>query len=355
LVPITRATGNVPDQILSVPVRIDHFDALSLHKTGRVCYFPSMAGNVPAKMRAKTSFKLRAREHSARSVRSGVGPWLVAPALVILAVFVYRPLAEGLRLSVYGSDLFGNPTKFVGLRNYVQILGDPGFQRVVVVSLVIALLSMTIAVGGAFLAVVLLRRWIPGHGIFQVIFSLPFAFSAASASAVFSGLLSPSVGIVNQLLSDFGIGPVPWLEQPAMAVVSISITTAWYEAGFAFLVLGAAIRTIPPEVLEAADLDGAGGFRLARSVLAPLMSPSLFFLVVTQTISGLQSFTQIQILTRGGPANATTTLVYDLYQYAFGQGTPDFGRASVVAIILVLIVALITWLQFRFINRRVTA
>lgn len=287
--------------------------------------------------------------------RTRLGPWLVLPALILLLVFVYRPLFRSLQLSFFGSDLFGNPTRFVGLRNYISLLLSPDFQHSVLVSLGIALLSMAMSVVAALTATVLLRRWLPGAGMWCIIFSLPFAFSAAAASAVFAGLFAPSIGVLNEILANLGLSGPPWLEKPGWALVSISITTAWYEFGFAFLVLSAAIQAIPPEILEAAELDGTRGMRFVTSMLVPLMSPSLFFLMVTQTITGIQAFTQIQILTGGGPAGRTNTLVFQLYQFAFGQGTPDYGRASVVAIILVLLVAAITWLQFALISKRVTA
>ncbi|MDH6622265.1 sn-glycerol 3-phosphate transport system permease protein [Streptomyces sp. LBL] len=287
--------------------------------------------------------------------RAGIGPWLVVPGLALLVVFVFRPLVRTLQLSTYASDLIGNPTRFVGLDNYVSLLTDSDFLHTVTISIVIALLGMVLATVGALCAALLLRRRLMGAGFFNVIFSLPFAYSAASASAVFAGLFAPSVGVLNIILANFGsVGP-HWLSDPFTAVWAIAIATAWYEFGFAFLVLTAAVRDVPPEIIEAAQLDGAGGFRLAARILVPIMRPSILFLVVTQTITGLQSFAQIQVLTRGGPAGATTTLVYRLYQLAFGNGTPDFGRASVIAIILILIVTAITALQFRLFGREKTA
>ncbi|WP_063765796.1 carbohydrate ABC transporter permease [Streptomyces cellulosae] len=286
---------------------------------------------------------------------TGVGPWLAVPGLALLVVFVFRPLVRTLQLSTYASDLIGNPTRFVGLDNYVSLLTDSDFLHTVTISIVIALLGMVLATVGALCAALLLRRRLLGGGIFNLIFSLPFAYSAASASAVFAGLFAPSVGVLNIILGEFGVGGPHWLADPVTAVWSIAIATAWYEFGFAFLVLTAAVRDVPPEVVEAAQMDGAGGFRLAARILVPIMRPSILFLVVTQTITGLQSFAQIQVLTRGGPAGATTTLVYRLYQLAFGNGTPDFGRASVIAIILILIVTAITALQFRLFGREKTA
>jgi sn-glycerol 3-phosphate transport system permease protein len=295
------------------------------------------------------------RSPVARWRGNGVGPWLIVPGLALLVVFVFRPLIRTMQLSTYASDLIGNPTRFVGLGNYASLLTDSDFRHTVTISIVIALLGMFMATFGALCAALLLRRRLMGGGIFNVIFSLPFAYSAASASAVFAGLFAPSVGVLNIVLGGLGVGGPRWLADPFTAVWAIAIATAWYEFGFAFLVLTAAVRDVPPEVIEAAQLDGAGGFRLSVRILVPIMRPSILFLVVTQTITGLQSFAQIQVLTRGGPAGATTTLVYRIYQLAFGNGTPDFGRASVISIILIVIVTAITALQFRLFGREKTA
>jgi sn-glycerol 3-phosphate transport system permease protein len=277
----------------------------------------------------------------------GIGPWLVLPALVLLLVFYFWPLVRSLQLSGYASDIIGNPTRWVGLGNYVSLFTDPSFLYTVFISIVIALLGMALATASALAASVLLRGRLLGSGIFRVIFSLPFAYSAASASVVFAGLFAPSVGVLNVVLGAVGLNGPDWLSRPLPAIWAIAIATAWYEFGFSFLVLTAAVRDVPSEVVEAAQIDGANEFRLAARILIPIMRPSILFLVVTQTISGLQTFAQIQILTLGGPAGSTTTFVYRLYQLAFGNGTPDFGRASAVAIVLIIIVASITAIQFR--------
>lgn len=286
-----------------------------------------------------------------RSRRAGLGPWLLLPAAVLLAVFVYRPLFRSLELSFFGSDILGNPSRFVGFDNWLDFLTTPTFLRTLGTSLLIAVLAMAMSIGVALLCTLLLRRWSPGHGLFRVVFSLPFAFSAASASAVFAQLFAPSVGVINLVAGSLGVSGPPWLQQPGWAIFSIAVTTAWYESGFAFLVLTAAMRNIPEEIVEAASLDGASGLRLARFILIPMMRPSLFFLFVTQTIAGLQTFTQVYVLTRGGPSDSTTTLVYQLYQLAFGQGVPDFGRASVIGILLILVVGAITAIQFKVARR----
>lgn len=295
--------------------------------------------------------KKQRRTPALRLRASGIGPWLVVPGLVLLGVFIFYPLARTFQLSMFASDLLGRPSRFVGIGNYVAMMTDPDFLYTVFVSIVIALLGMALATGFALVVTVLLRRRIPGGPVFNVIFSLPFAYSAASASAVFAGMFAPSVGVLNIILGSVGIDGPAWLSEPIPAIWAVAITISWYEFGFAFLVLTAAVRDVPPEVIEAAQLDGAGSFRLAWRILIPIMKPSILFLVVTQTIAGLQSFAQVHILTRGGPAGSTTNLVYDLYQRAFGQGTADFGRASVVAIVLIVIVAIVTAVQFRLLGR----
>jgi len=287
-----------------------------------------------------------------RGGRGGAGPWLVVPAVLLLGVFVVRPLLRTAELSLYASDIIGNPTRFVGLTNYGELLTDPGFVRVTLTTILIALLGTALAVTAALGAALLLRRRLPGGPAFSIVFSLPFAYSAASASAVFAGLYAPSVGILNVVLAGVGVEGPAWLSDPVAAIGAISIATGWYEFGFAFLVLTAAVRAVPPEVVEAAQLDGAGGWRLASRILVPIMRPSLLFLAVTGTISGLQTFAQIQVLTRGGPGGATTTVVFQLFQLAFGNGTPDFGRASVVAVVLVVLVTAVTVVQFRLLGGR---
>ncbi|MHC5903920.1 carbohydrate ABC transporter permease [Streptomyces sp. S6] len=277
---------------------------------------------------------------------------MALPCLALLLVFAYWPVVRGAVLSTYDSDLLGEPTVFVGLKHYGELLTDPDLRRALLATAAIAGLSVVLAVGGALAAALPLRRAAAKpRAIVSVLLSLPFAYSSAAASAVFAGLLAPAVGTLNEVLATIGITGPQWLNSPVWAVISISMATAWYEFGFAFLVLLAALSQLDQNVIEAAALDGASGLRLARSVIVPMLRPSLVFLLVTQTISGLQVFTQVQVLTRGGPAGATSTLVYELYRRAFGDALPQVGSASTLAVVLLLLVLAITALQFRVVRR----
>lgn len=277
---------------------------------------------------------------------------MVLPCVGLLLVFAYWPVVRGVALSLYGTDLLGNPSRFVGVSHYADVVTDPGLRRALLATGTIAVLSVVLSVGGALAAVLPLRRAARRpRAVVSLLLSLPFAYSAAASSAVFAGLFAPAIGTLNEVLAGLGVTGPAWLASPAWAVLSVSLATAWYEFGFAFLVLLAAVSQLDQGVIEAAALDGASGLRMARSVIIPMLRPSLVFLLVTQTISGLQIFTQVQILTRGGPSGATSTLVYELYQRAFGEALPDLGSASALAMVLLALVLTITAVQFLVLRR----
>lgn len=292
-----------------------------------------MIGNVPTRRRAGGS----------------AGLLLCLPCLLVIAVFVYWPTIRTMYLSLYSSDLFGRPTRYVGGANFAALITDPTLRQVVVTTLVVAALSTTLSTGAALVAALLLRTAAPrGSRIASVVLSLPFAYSTAAASATFAALLAPVVGVIARLsmtvTDDPGSG---WLTNPFWAVATIVVATAWYEFGFAFLVLLAALSLLDRDVLEAAALDGAGELRTSWAIVVPALRPSLLFLVVTQTVSGLQIFTQVQVITKGGPGNTTHTIVYELYKRAFGEGLPQYGIASALALLLLVLVVGITAAQFR--------
>ncbi|MFJ9210850.1 carbohydrate ABC transporter permease [Streptomyces sp. NPDC102264] len=277
---------------------------------------------------------------------------MVLPCVGLLLVFAYWPVVRGVVLGLYDTDLLGEPSRFVGVEHYVDLVADPELRRALLATGAIAGLSVLLSVGGALAAALPLRRAArTPRAVVSVLLSLPFAFSAAASAAVFAGLFAPAVGTLNQMLAQLGVDGPQWLQSPTWAIISISIATAWYEFGFALLVLLAALSRLDQEVIEAAALDGASGARLAWSVIIPMLRPSLVFLLVTQTINGLQVFTQVQVLTRGGPSGATSTLVYELYQRAFGEALPQIGSASALAVVLLALVLVITAIQFRVLRR----
>ena len=289
-----------------------------------------------------------------RRQRESFIAWLfLLPSLVGLGIFIFYPLVRSVYLSVHGNDIFGGAGAYVGARNYAQMLASPEFRQVLVNTLLFTLLTVVPGVLGALAVVLLLESRVRATRFFRTAFAIPLAFSAASASVVFAVIYNPAIGVANGVLGQLGIDRIGWLTDPSIALLSVSITTVWMQFGFGVLVLAAGVGGISPTIFEAARLDGANGWRLARSITIPLLGPQLFFLVVVSTIHALQSFGQIHILTKGGPDGATTTLVYSIYQQAFAFGSSNFGLASAQALVLLLIVLACTAVQFGVLERKV--
>jgi sn-glycerol 3-phosphate transport system permease protein len=278
---------------------------------------------------------------------------LSAFAYLLPALVVFWPLVKSVILSVQGTDILGNPSGWVGLVNYGKLFSDPDFGKVLWVTLGFTVLTVVPSIAIALLAALLLQGRIRGIRFFRTAFALPFAFSVATASVIFGVLYNPASGVLNGLLSYIGVDKVHWLTDPDLALFSVSGATVWMEIGYNLLVLSAGLGALPDDVLEAARLDGAHGWRLQRSIVMPLITPQLFFLVVVGTIHSLQSFGQIKILTVGGPEGRTTTLVYSIYEQAFANNNSNYGYASAQAMVLLLVVLVITALQFGVLERKV--
>ncbi|MFW6641359.1 carbohydrate ABC transporter permease [Nocardiopsis algeriensis] len=292
------------------------------------------------------------RARSERFGETALAWGFLAPSLAVFALFLVYPLGRTVYLSLHGNDIIGRPDRFVGLGHFAE-MASPEFGQVLLTTLLFTAGTVVPGVAGALAVVLLLEGVIRGQRLLRGAFALPFAFSVASASVVFTVFYSPGNGVLNGILYRLGLDQVLWLTSQEMALWSVCITTVWMNLGYGVLVLAAGIGSIPREVNEAARIDGATGVRLARHVTVPLLGPQLFFLVVISTINALQSFGQIHILTRGGPVGSTTTLVYSIFEDAFAYSTSDFGRASAQALVLLLVVLVCTAVQFGVIERKV--
>ncbi len=233
------------------------------------------------------------------------------------------------------------------------MLSSPDLRDQLLNTLEFTLLTVVPSLLIALLLALLLQQRIAAIGIFRTLLATPFAFSVATASVVFAIFFNPGVGVLNGFLQVLHLRGVGWLTDPHTALPSVALASVWLQLGYCVLVISAGLQAIPEELYEAARLDGARGFHLARNVTLPLLTPTLFFLLVVTTIQALQSFGQIHILTKGGPAGATTTLVYAIYYNAFAFGNSNFGLSSAMAMVLFLIVLAVTAVQFGILERRV--
>jgi multiple sugar transport system permease protein len=274
----------------------------------------------------------------------------VAPGAAIILLFGAVPIVWSAVMSFQDNQLTGNAS-YVGLRNYRLMLHDPVVAQAVQHTLVYtALFVPGTMIAGLFLAVAMNRK-IRFISLYRTAAYATMAISTISEAIVFIWLFDPSYGVVNYFLSLLGIPQQQFLNDPSQALYVIVIMTIWGWTGFSVVIYLAALQGVPKELLDAAAVDGAGHWTAFRRVTLPLLSPASFFLAIWLTINAMQLFDEVYLSTRGGPLNATTVLVYYLYEQAFTNF--NFGYASAIAYFLFLIILLVTAIQFR-VGRRFT-
>ena len=289
---------------------------------------------------------------TARDLRSlAVGLAYLAPSLLLFIVFVFVPLGRTFYLSLYNTRVTGVVTTFNGLDHYIDLITSTIFRSGLVATALFAIYTVPIGIALGLVLAVLLNQRLRGINVFRTMMASTIAISAAVGALMWLLLFNPSLGLLNYVLSLVGIRGPEWLIQPTIAIISVAITTIWITLGTNIIVLLAGLQGIPEEIYEAARLDGARGVRMFTRITVPMVSPSLFFLLVVDTVGVLQAFTQIHLLTRGGPVDATRTLVYSIYLDAFQNF--QFGFASAESVVLFGLVLLLTLIQFRFVERRV--
>ncbi len=282
----------------------------------------------------------------------------LAPTLIGLAIFVYIPIVTSFRLSLNRIAPFGNQMRFVGFENYRSLLTDPEYWDSVRITLLFVLGTVPT---GIFLAVLLaillsypLRNLTSVH---RTLIFVPVIISSAVAGVLFRWLFNPVVGYINYWMVQIGLfdsmADTPnWLASKSWALLAVIIATTWRQLGFNVIIALAGVQNIDNTFYDAAKVDGANGFQRLRHITLPMLSPTLFFLLIINIIYSFQAFGEINVLTQGGPGRATTTLVYSIYYDAF-VGTPQRGIASAQAYILAIMVVGMSYLNYIFINRRV--
>ena len=265
------------------------------------------------------------------------------PSLIPLLAFVIGPMITAGWTSLHSWNLIG-PMEWVGLDNYVQLLGDTATHQAFLHTIfyIVGYLPL-VYVGGLSLALAL-NTGIRGRAILRGVYFLPVITSWVVVALVWRWLLSPSNGVVNNVLAWFGIEGPGWWADPAWAMPSIIIASAWKDLGFVMVILLAGLQTINPDLYEAASLDGAGWWRRLRSITLPLLSPSTFFVIVLSLINGFQVFDQVYVMTGGGPNDASRVVVQQVYDLTFRYG--QAGMASALSWLLFAVILVITLIQF---------
>lgn len=277
---------------------------------------------------------------------------MLAPSIVVFTVFVFYPVVRTVSLGLRQQDFFGGNQVYVGWSQYWDVLTSDEFQHALWVTAKFALLvvpaGLVLGIGLAVLADKPLR----GIGWFRTIFSSTVATSVAVASLMWLVLFNPSIGILSNLLPFDVLKNPGLLNDPDTALVAVSITSIWQNLGFTFIVMTAGLQSIPDELYESAVMDGANAWGRFWTVTLPMLSPTILFLTVVLTIGAFQTYGQIDLLTAGGPGDTTTVVVYWIY----GQTSPINGNEGVqaaAAILVFLLVLVLSFLQFRGLDRRV--
>jgi multiple sugar transport system permease protein/sn-glycerol 3-phosphate transport system permease protein len=276
----------------------------------------------------------------------------VVPNLLLLAIFSYWPLIQNVSLSFTDWDMISPDKRFVGLDNWISVLSSPRFWQIVVNTAIFTAgsVGLTLALGLA-LALLLNQSLRLRNGARTVIFT-PTVLSGAAVAVVWYFIFDPNWGILKTALGWVGLPSPRWMVDAHWAMPAIIIVYVWKTVGYAAVIFLAGLQGIPKELYEAARVDGAAAWDRFRAVTLPGLAPITFFLLVTTLLLSFQAFDIINVMTRGGPVIATTTLLYEYYN----QGFVAFhaGTAAVYAVVLFMVMLVLTAIQLRYVERRVT-
>jgi sn-glycerol 3-phosphate transport system permease protein len=279
-------------------------------------------------------------------------PWaLVAPQLVVVAVFFFWPAGQALFQSLQSQDAFGTSTEFVGIENFQRLFADPGylesFQITAVFSLLVAVSGLTIAL----LLAVMANRVIRGAGLYKTLLIWPYAVAPVIAGVLWLMMFASPYGVIAYALRAMDI---PWdhLLNANHAMALIVMAAVWKQISYNFLFFLAGLQSIPPSLIEAATIDGASPWRRFWTIVFPLLSPTTFFLLVINVVYAFfDTFAIVDATTHGGPGKETAILVYKVYYDGFKA--LDINGSAAQSVILMVIVIALTIVQFRFVEKKV--
>jgi multiple sugar transport system permease protein len=267
----------------------------------------------------------------------------ILPALIGYVVFLVWPTLRGIYLSFTEFNLL-TPPRFNGLDNYVRMVQDPIFWNALGVTLYYVVINIGLQTVFALVIAVMMQRltqktWLRG------IVLTPYLVSNVVAAMVFLWILDYQLGIGNQVLAALGADRLPFLTSEALVIPTIALINVWRHVGYTALLIFAGLQTIPESVYEAAKVDGASELRIFRSITVPLLRPILALVLIITVVGSFQVFDTVAIATQGGPVNSSRVLQFYIYDLAFGRF--QFGYASALSVALLLILMIVTFVQYR--------
>ncbi|MBT2227196.1 carbohydrate ABC transporter permease [Nonomuraea sp. NEAU-A123] len=275
------------------------------------------------------------------------GLLFVLPVLVLFLIFRIFPSLAAAGMSLTNWNI-GGEWNFVGADNYARLLDDAIFWTSLRVTLVYVAVYVPLTLLVSLGTALLLNQVVFLRGLFRGMLFLPYVTSFVLAGVIWRWIYQFD-GLINGVLGKAGLGPVAFLEQSSLVLPALAVVSAWKGFGYSMLILLAGLKAIPGSYLEAARVDGASAWQRFRRITLPLLKPALFFVLVIETISAFQTFDTVYVMTGGGPARATYTLIYGIYDHGFRSF--DFGYAATWGMVLFALVLIVSLIQRRFLDR----
>ena len=297
-----------------------------------------------------------ALSQAGRRSRTLVREWglflaLVAPNLLFLFAFTYWPLVYNAYLSLVDWDMISPEKTFTGLDNYKDLFTTPAFWRIVANTFYFVIVGVGATMAVALAVALLLNQKLHGRGVARTVVFAPTVLTGSAVAIVWVYIFDPTYGLLRVFLNLVGITSPKWLTDLVWAMPALLIVYVWKNFGYAVIVYLAGLQGIPKEIYEAAIVDGASPWDRFRHVTWPGLGPISFFLLVTSILNSFQAFDIVQVMTKGGPVNATNTLIYHLYEEGFVAF--HAGRAAAIGIVLFALMLAVTVVQLRTVERKV--
>lgn len=284
-------------------------------------------------------------------MRNVYGWLLLTPAAILLIGFTHYPAAATLFDSFFSTGTVVRPSRFVGLANYAALADDPIFWKVLENNLAFALGTIPTSMAIAMLMAIWVNDKLPARALVRMSYFTPTILPMVAVANLWLFFYTPQIGLIDKVAALFGVPSHNWLGDPHTVMACLAVMTVWKEAGFFMIFYLAALQSLPPEIEEAAKIEGASRWYFFRRVTFPLLMPTTLFVLVNATINSFKLVDHLFILTKGGPDNASNLLLYYIYQVAFSFF--DTAYAATLTVVLLALLAGLAILQFQLIEKRV--
>ena len=290
-------------------------------------------------------------QSSSNVMRHVYGWLLLTPAAILLIAFTHYPTFATIFESLFSKGNSIRPSKFIGPANYEFMLEDPIFWKVLVNNLWFALGTIPTSIALAIAMALLVNKALPGRPFLRLAYFTPTILPMIAVANIWLFFYSPDIGLIDQVLGMFGFQGHNWLGDPNTVLGAIIVMTVWKEAGFFMIFYLAALQHLPPELEEAAKLEGASRWYYFRRVVFPLLMPTTLFVLINAVLNSFKLVDHLFVLTKGGPDNASNLLLYYIYENAFSYFDPNY--AATLTVVLLAMLALTALIQFYVLDRRI--